>query len=158
MDHEKYMHLAIAAAEQAEKDGAVAIAAVLVKDDKVIATGVSTVWIAKDPSGHGETNCIREACKQLNTNDLSECVLYGTLEPCGMCLSCSAWASLPTLYFGAYLEDVAGNEYEIQDWSAEKASERMRLANGGRLTVHGGILRKECAELLKGYKEWSKAT
>lgn len=157
MNHEDYMRLAIQAAKDGEeKRGTVAIAAVLVKNGEVIATGLSTVWVDKDPSGHGETNCIRAACKQLQVNDLSGCALYGTLEPCGMCLSCAAWASLPALYFGAYRKDVEANQYEINDWSAEDAAKRVRLANGGSMQVVGGILREECAALLTGYKNWSK--
>ncbi len=150
------MRLAIKAAQDAERDGALAIAAVIVKEGKVVATGVSTTWVAKDPSGHGETNCIRNACKELDTTDLADCGLYGTLEPCGMCVSCAAWANLPTLYFGAYREDVPGNEYEIKNWSAEEAAGKIRLANGNSMQVRGGILREECALLLKDYKNWSR--
>ncbi|HVX90090.1 MAG TPA: nucleoside deaminase [Candidatus Paceibacterota bacterium] len=156
MDHEHYMRMAVDAARQAEKDGAVAIAAILVKDGKVISSGESTTWIQKDPSGHGEINCIRAACKELDTTDLTGCVMYGTLEPCGMCLSCAAWANLGALYFGAYRKDVAGNEYEIKGWNSEEAAKNMRLTNGGSIQVTGGILRDECAALLKEYKNWTK--
>lgn len=156
MDHEKYMRLAIEVAQKYEREGGLPIGAVLVKDGEVLASGGSTTWVNRDPSGHGETNCIRNACKALDTTDLSSCVLYGTIEPCGMCLSCSAWARLSALCFGAYREDVAGNEYEVENWSAEDRAKRMRLGNGEKMVVKGGILRKECAELLAGYKDWSK--
>lgn len=150
------MRLAIEVAKKVEQEGGIAIGAVLVKDDKIIASGGSTTWVNKDPSGHGETNCIRSACKELDSIDLNGCILYGTLEPCGMCLSCAAWANLPALYFGAYRKDVPGNEYEIADWNAEETSKKMRLPNGDPIRVIGGILRDECVALLTGYKSWSK--
>lgn len=156
MPHEDYIKEAINVAKEAEQNGGIAIGAVMVKDGKVIAKGGSTVWVDKDPSEHGESNCIREACKKLSTTDLNGCTLYGTLEPCGMCLSASAWANLSEIYFGAYREDAIGNNYEINEWSAEKASKNMRLFSGKSMKVNGGILREECADLLKGYTNWEK--
>jgi tRNA(Arg) A34 adenosine deaminase TadA len=156
MSHEEFMRLAIAAARKSEGDGGVAIGAVIAKEGKVIASAGSTTWINRDPSGHAETSCIRNACKALDATNLDGCVLYGTLEPCGMCLSCSVWARLKAVYFGAYREDVAGNAYEIDDWSAEEIAKKTRLSTGERLVVQGGILREECATLFSSYKDWHK--
>lgn len=156
MNHEDYMRLAIKVAKEAEKDGGPAIGAIMVKDGDVVEEGKSLVWPLKDPSGHGESNCIRATCKKFDTLDLSGYVMYGTLEPCGMCLSTAAWAGLGEIYFGAYREDVAGNNYEVNDWSAEKAAPGMNIFGGGVMKIQGGVLREECAELLKGYKDWAK--
>lgn len=156
MEHEDYIRLAIEIAKAAEKEGEPAIGAVIVKDEKVIASGKSSVWPQKDPSGHSESNCIRAACEMLDTLDLSECVMYGTLEPCGMCLSTAAWANLKKIYFGSYREDVSGNDFEIKNWSAEKAASNMSNSDGIEMMVQGGILRKECASLLNNYQNWQK--
>lgn len=156
MTHEDYIKEAINVAKEAEQKGGLAVGAIIVKDGEIIAKGGSTVWVDKDPSGHGESNCIREACKKLGTTDLKGCALYGTLEPCGMCLSTASWANLSEVYFGAYREDANGNNYEINDWSAEGASEHMHLFDSRKMTVEGGILREECADLLNGYTNWEK--
>lgn len=150
------MREAIAVAQQSEENGGPAIGAVIVKDGLTIARGMSTVWPERNPNGHGETNCIRAACKALDSLDLSGCIMYGTLEPCGMCVSCAAWANLSELYFGAYRTDVPGNEYEQYDWSAEMAGQRMRLSDNQLMHVTGGVLRKECAGLMRGYVNWSR--
>ncbi len=153
------MQQAIEIARQSEREGGTAIGAVLVQNDtgEVIATGKSLVWPTKDPTAHAETNCIRSACGQLQSLDLAGYTLYGTLEPCHMCLSCAAWADLPTIYFGAYRQDVSNNPYEVRgDYSAEKQAANMQLASGGTMTVTGGILRDECSELLKDYRGWVK--
>ena len=150
------MMLAIEVAKQAEADGGPAIGAILVKDDVVIAEGKSLVWPLMDPSSHGEGNCIRAACKKLDTLDLSNCRMYGTLEPCGMCVSTAAWAGLSEIYFGAYQKDVVGNNYEIKDWDAEKAALNMNLFNGSAMKIQGGLLREECSKLLAEYENWTK--
>ena len=132
MTHEEYIRKAIEIAKKSEQEGGVATGSIIVKNDQIIATGESSVWPDKDPSGHGESNCIRNACKKLQSTDLKDCILYGTLEPCGMCLSTAAWANLGTVYFGAYREDVPGNNYEIDEWSAEQASKNMCLFNNDK--------------------------
>ena len=56
--------------------------AVIVKNDKVISVSSNTVLKDNDPTAHAEINAIREACKVLNTYDLSDCILYATGYPC----------------------------------------------------------------------------
>ncbi len=150
------MHKAIEIAKESEQNNGMPIGAILVKDGEIVATGESSVWPDKDPSGHGESNCIRSACKKLNDTDLEGYILYGTLEPCGMCMSTAAWANLSEVYFGAYREDVLGNNYEIDNWSSEEASKNMHTVGGNSMSVTGGILREECTELLKDYVGWEK--
>lgn len=156
MTHEDYMKVAIEVAKKSEEENGIAIGAVIVKNDKVVATGGSSVGRDKDPSGHGESNCIRNACSEMQTLDLSDCILYGTLEPCGMCVSTAAWAGLPTLYFGAYREDVEGNDYEVKEWDSEKAAKHMSVFGGKQMIITGGILRNECKVLLGEYTNWQK--
>lgn len=154
MDDEHYMKLAIAQALQSQAAGGAPIGAVMVKEDKVIATGQSLVGPKMDPSAHGETECIRAACKALSTLDLSDCTLYTTLESCSMCLGCAAWAGVSRIVFGAYQEDVAGNAYELKDYSAEPHAQRLRTPTGGKVEVTGGVLRDECKALMANYKNW----
>lgn len=154
MPHEDYIRQAMKMARRSEHDGGVAIGAVLVKDGDVFAEGTSSVW-RHDPSGHAEINCLRAGCSKLSSTDLSDgYILYTTLEPCGMCLSCAAWAQCRQVVFGAYRQNVAGNDYEIDDFSAEELARRLHFADGQRMEVTGGILSQECADLLQGYRNW----
>lgn len=80
-------------------------AAIVNKEGEVIAVSSNSVLRDNDPTAHAEVNTIREACKKLNTYDLSDCVLYTTAYPCPMCLSASIWANIKEIYYGCTPED-----------------------------------------------------
>ncbi|HAW57608.1 MAG TPA: tRNA-specific adenosine deaminase [Bacteroidales bacterium] len=82
-------------------------AAMIVKDGKVIVRATNTVTSSNDPTAHAEVNAIREACKILNTFQLSDCELYTSCEPCPMCFGAIYWARLKKVYFAARQEDAA---------------------------------------------------
>jgi guanine deaminase len=67
---------------------------VIVKNNEIIAKAHNTVLKDKDPTCHGEVNCIRLASKVLDTYDLSGCTLVTTSEPCGMCMTACKWARI----------------------------------------------------------------
>ena len=69
-------------------------AVIVDKTGNIIANGNNKVLKEKDPTAHAEIVAIREACKILNTNDLSEYILYTSCEPCPMCLSAIIWANI----------------------------------------------------------------
>ena len=78
--------------------------AVVVKDGKIIGKGHNEVIKNNDPTCHGEIQAIRDACKSLNTYDLSGCELYTSAYPCPMCLSAIMWANIKTVYYGNALQ------------------------------------------------------
>lgn len=79
--------------------------AVIVKDNKIIATGNNKVLCSNDPTAHAEIVAIRRASLNLNTYDLSDCVLYTSAYPCPMCLSAIIWANIKEVYYGCTKED-----------------------------------------------------
>src|SRR3990167_2704024 len=99
MTDEHFIKLAIEEAKKSLAAHGAPIGAVLVKDDQVIATGWSMVGAKKDPVAHPETQCMRAACKKLNSLDLSGCTLYSTLESCSGCLSCASWCGVSRIVF-----------------------------------------------------------
>jgi len=72
---------------------------VIVKDSKIIGEGSNKVTFSNDPTAHAEIVAIREACKKLNTFNLSGCDLYASCEPCPMCLSAIYWAHVDNIYY-----------------------------------------------------------
>ena len=46
---------------------------VITKENKIIAEGSNKVTILNDPTAHAEVVAIREACRKLNTFNLSGC-------------------------------------------------------------------------------------
>lgn len=78
---------------------------VIAKDGKIIASSGNSVISDNDPSAHAEVNCIRKACKELGTWNLSGCTLYTSCQCCPMCYSTSFWARIDKVYYGAAWED-----------------------------------------------------
>ena len=81
--------------------------ACIVKDGKVIGKGSNHVLSNNDPTAHAEVMAIRDACKNINTYDLSGCELYTSCYPCPMCLSAIIWSNIKKVYYGNTKEDAA---------------------------------------------------
>lgn len=73
--------------------------------NSVVSIGNNQVLNQKDPTAHAEIVAIRNACKNLNTYNLSSCTLYTSCEPCPMCLSAIIWANIKKVYFGCTKHD-----------------------------------------------------
>ena len=108
MDKNKYMQLAIDLAKDNVKKGfGGPFGAVIVKNGEVIAQAANSVTSTNDPTAHAEVNAIRQACKKLNTFNLSGCEIYASCEPCPMCLSAIYWARIDKVYVAATKKDAA---------------------------------------------------
>lgn len=80
--------------------------AVIVKDGKVIGTGVNDVLATHDVTAHAEIQAIREACKTVQSPSLEGCEIYASGQPCPMCLAAIYWTGAKAVYY-AYTEDDA---------------------------------------------------
>lgn len=81
--------------------------ACIVKNGKIIGKGSNNVLLNNDPTAHAEIMAIREACKNINSYDLSDCELYTSCYPCPMCLSAIIWSNIKKVYYGNTKEDAA---------------------------------------------------
>lgn len=81
--------------------------AVVIKDGEIIGRGHNRVFINHDPTCHAEIEAIRDACRNLNTHDLTGCTLYTSCYPCPMCLSAIIWANIKKVYYGNTAKDAA---------------------------------------------------
>ncbi len=81
--------------------------ACIVKNGKIIGKGSNHVLSNNDPTAHAEIMAIRDACKNTNSYDLSDCELYTSCYPCPMCLSAIIWANIKKVYYGNTKEDAA---------------------------------------------------
>ena len=79
--------------------------ACIVKDGKIIGKGNNHVLKNNDPTAHAEIEAIRDACKNINSYDLSNCELYTSCYPCPMCLSAIIWSNIKKVYYGNTKED-----------------------------------------------------
>ena len=85
---------------------------VIVKNNKIISEGVNGVTQNNDPTAHAEIVAIRNACKKLNTFDLSGCELYTSCEPCPMCLRAIYWSHIDLVYYGNSRENAAEIQFD----------------------------------------------
>ena len=81
--------------------------ACVVKDGEIIGRGSNNVLLNNDPTAHAEIMAIRDACKNINSYDLSGCELYTSCYPCPMCLSAIIWSNINKVYYGNTKEDVS---------------------------------------------------
>jgi len=100
MYDKEYLQLALEQARASVKQGGFPAGAVVVKDGKIISKGVSLGFLLHDPTSHAETAAIREACKTLNTADLTGATLYENLTSCVMCFSVANWAGITRIVSG----------------------------------------------------------
>lgn len=136
-----FMQQAITLAKTTKQD--VPIAAIIVKDNKIIAKAVNEREKKRNATLHAEIVAINEASKVLNNWHLDNCEIYVTLEPCPMCAGAILQARIKKIYFGAYdyLYGAFGTKCDmrkIMNYSAD---------------VKGGILEQECTKILKDYFE-----
>lgn len=119
-------------------NGEIPVGAIIVKDGEILAETFNQKEVLNDVTAHAEILAIREAEKKLGRWRLDDCEMYVTLEPCPMC----AWAiinsRIKTVYFGAYDHNYG---------ALGSAIDLRKLANS-KLKVYGGIMEKECIEVL----------
>ena len=101
----KFMQRAIELSIESINSGGGPFGSVIVKDEKIISEGMNRVTVDNDPPSHGEIVAIRNACKKLNTFNLSNCSLYSSCEPCPMCMSAIYWSRIGKVYYANTRDD-----------------------------------------------------
>lgn len=85
--------------KKALRSGDVPVGAILLKNGKILSRGYNKVEKTGDLTAHAEILAIKSAIKKLKTNNLSECELYVSLEPCIMCKDVICRAKIPKIYY-----------------------------------------------------------
>ena len=140
---EKWMRLALRAAEAAAELGEVPVGAVLVRDDNLLAAAGNQPIGLSDPTGHAEIRVLRTVASQERNYRLPGTTLYVNLEPCLMCIGAIIHARVKRLVFGAR-DPKTGAVVSLYP-----IGEDSRLNH--RLEVSSGVLAAECAELLRAF-------
>ncbi len=137
------MRLALDEAEDAMEANEVPVGAVVVRDGEVISRAGNASTASLDATAHAELLVIQAASAVLADQRLTGCTLYVTLEPCAMCAGAIVLSRLDRVVFGAW-DPKAGMVGSVGDL----------LRNPGlnhRPEVQGGVLEKECGELLSTF-------
>lgn len=142
--HERWMRHALDLAHRAEEAGEVPVGAVLVYEGEIIGEGHNRPISTHDASAHAEMIALRAATARLQNYRLpASTQLFVTLEPCAMCAGALVHARVSEVIYGAPdpRAGAAGSIFNILD--SEALNHRARIT--------GGMMEKECGEILKNF-------
>ena len=136
------MRQAIIEAQQAAREHEVPVGAILVSQNGAVLANTHNQTITLcDPTAHAEILAIRSAAEALGNFRLLNTTLYVTIEPCIMCMGALLHARVSRIIYGA----------KDPKWGA--AGSCYNLSADPRLNhvidVEGGVLEKECRELIQ---------
>ncbi len=137
------MREALALARQGAAQGEVPVGAVLVLDDRVIASGFNCPISSQDPTAHAELVALRQAARAVGNYRLPGATLYVTIEPCTMCAGALVHARVARVVYGAP-EPRAGALGSSIDVYANPGLNH-------RPEVVGGVLGADCSALVKDF-------
>ena len=130
------------AAKAFEKEE-VPVGAVVVRAGRIIARAFNQVEMLKDATAHAEMLAITQAEAAVGDWRLNECDLYVTKEPCAMCAGALVHVRMRRVIFGCADE---------RNGAAGGTMNLLQMANlNHRCEITGGVLREECAGLLKTF-------
>jgi tRNA(adenine34) deaminase len=98
---EYFMKKALQEAEVAFDKGEIPVGAVIVIDNRVIASSHNLTEMLHDVTAHAEMQSITAAANFLGGKYLKGCTLYVTLEPCQMCAGALFWSQISKIVYGA---------------------------------------------------------
>jgi tRNA(adenine34) deaminase len=137
------MAAALEQARQAASAGEVPVGAVVLRDDVVVVRTHNETVAQHDPTAHAELLALQQALRLLETDRLTDCTLYVTLEPCAQCAGAIVLAKLGRVVFGAY-DPKAGMAGSVEDLLRHPALNH-------RVQVTGGVEEEACARLLQTF-------
>lgn len=140
----EFMNQAIRLARMARDRGNTPVGSVVVCPGGIVAEGMEAVRSEKDLTAHAEVKAVREACRLLDSLDLTGCTLYMTAEPCFMCSYVIRSARISRVVTGRGVPNVGGissnhpilTDPEIPNWPRPPA-------------VVTGVLLAECSALFQ---------
>lgn len=100
------MKLALDQARLAKKNGDLPFGSVVVLKRQVVGTGKCENNTTGDVTDHAEMNSLRNACRTLKRNNLSDCTIYCTNEPCPMCAGAIFQAKIAHIVIGLVRDDL----------------------------------------------------
>ena len=135
---ETYMKEALKEAHKALAADEIPIGAVIVCRNRIIARAHNFTERLNDVTAHAEMQAFTAAANHIGGKYLAECTLYVTIEPCVMCAGASFWTQISKIVYGAKDEKRGFSKY---------ASNILHPST----EIVGGLLEKECADILKEF-------
>lgn len=122
--------------------------AVIVKNGQILGEGTNQVLATNDPSAHAEVVAIREACRRLNTFQLTGCEIYTSCEPCPMCMGLIYWSRPERVYYANTAADAANigfdDDFIYHELARDPQNRSLKMVQ---------MMRDEA---LSAFREWDK--
>ncbi|MBE6734625.1 MAG: nucleoside deaminase [Ruminococcaceae bacterium] len=144
MDRYDFMREALTLAKEAAKNDEVPVGCVIVKDSQIIARSNNRTKRDCSPTKHAEILAIEEAGKVLESDNLTGCDIYVTLEPCPMCAGAIINAKINKVVFGAF---------DLNYGACGSVINLFSLPNTHTPECYGGIMEDDCSIVLKEFFE-----
>lgn len=149
MNHQQYINQTVALALQNVEEGGKPFGAVIVKEGKVVASGVNKAAQTGDVTSHAELEAIREATSRLGETELNGAILYASGYPCPMCLSAIYLAGIAGVWYSSDLEEAAKAGLDVSNIYEElKKDRKERQINVQKL---------KAKKIKNPLKEWQKS-
>ena len=152
---EAFLRRAIGLARRAVEHGNMPFGAILVDaDGEVVLEAENTSITDHDPTGHAETNLMREAGRRFEPDYLAGCTMYTSCEPCAMGAGSVYWVGVRHVVYGL---DIPGLD-AIVGGDPKNPTPHLRAAvvlAGGKypISLEGPALLEEARAVHEGY--WS---
>ena len=137
------MLAAVQEAHRAYDEGEVPIGAVVVVDNQIIASNHNRTEQQHDPIAHAEILAIRDACRHISYERLTDASLYVTVEPCVMCAGALVLSRIRQVVYGAE------NPKAGAICSLYSVAQDVRLNH--QVEVVAGVMRDECRRLMSSF-------
>jgi tRNA(adenine34) deaminase len=133
------MKLALQEAKKAYEKDEVPVGAVLVMNNQILAKAYNQVELLKDATAHAEILALTSAFDSLGSKYLPEATLYVTVEPCLMCAGALNWSKIGKIVYGTSDDKNGSHTYCHKSPFHPKT------------VVEKGVLKEECAQLMKDF-------
>lgn len=137
-EDEKFMKMALAEAEKAEREDEIPIGAVIVAKGRVLAKAHNLTETLCDVTAHAEMQAITSAANTLGGKYLDGCTLYVTVEPCPMCAGALGWSQISRVVYGCPDTKRGYREYAPR-------------ALHPKTIVTEGVLCEECKKIMQDF-------
>jgi tRNA(adenine34) deaminase len=139
LDDERFMRFALGEAAR----GDLPFGAVIVKKNRLVASGHNQGKSSNDPTAHGEMMAIRHFIVSHPAQELAGATIYTTGEPCPMCMAAIVWSGFRRVVFAASIAELSTKLGQIAIASADVAA----AAPFVDIEITGGVLAKDALAL-----------
>lgn len=145
--HLNYLNLAYKLATQSFCHGNHPFGALIVYNDKILASSENLVITHNDVTLHAELNVIQEIQKKYSQKILEESVLYSSTEPCMMCFGAIYWANISHVVFGCSNKTLS----QIVGGSLQVSIKELALYGQKKIKMTGPVNEKKFSQVHKDF-------